>query len=88
MQPIPLLKKLSLGALALLSIPTITQADVEDRLYDFTDAYYLQNGVNPAAISGRRQPGPNAAEDTPIFACSDSPDFPRGLSGWLCTSIS
>src|SRR5215212_4415040 len=67
MQAKLLLKNLSLGALALLAIPTLTQAAVEDRLYDFTDAYYLQNGVNPAAISGRRQPGPSAAEDTPIF---------------------
>ena len=57
MQPLTLLKKLSLGALVLLAISTITQAGVEDRLYDFTDAYYAENGVNPAAISGRRQPG-------------------------------
>jgi hypothetical protein len=67
MQPKHLLKKLSLGALALLALPTITQAGLQDRLYDFTDAYYFENGVNPAAISGRRQPGPSAAEDTPIF---------------------
>ena len=67
MQTKQLVRNLSLGALALLAIPTITQAGVEDRLYDFTDAYYQQNGVNPAAISGRRQPGPSAAEDTPIF---------------------
>jgi len=44
-------------------------ADVEDRLYDFTDAYYLRNGVNPAAIFGRRQAGaPLAVADTPIFS--------------------
>ena len=67
MQPKLLLKNLSLGALALLAIPTLTQGAIQDRLYDFTDAYYLENGVNPAAISGRRQPGPSAAEDTPIF---------------------
>ena len=36
-------------------VPTIALADEEDRLYDFTDAYYLANGVNPAAIDGRRQ---------------------------------
>jgi hypothetical protein len=62
------MKILSLGALALLAIPSATKADVEDRLYDFTDAYYLQNGINPAAIDGRRQPGPLAASDTPIFS--------------------
>lgn len=43
-------------------------ADAQDRLYDFTDAYYLKNGVNPAAISGRRQAdGIRAVVDTPFF---------------------
>jgi hypothetical protein len=68
MKPASLLKYLSLGALALLAIPTVATADVRDRLYDFTDAYYQQNGLNPAAIDGRRQPGPLAVSDTPIFA--------------------
>ncbi len=36
--------------MALFAVPSFTKADVEDRLYDFTDAYYLQNGVNPALI--------------------------------------
>jgi len=29
------------------------RGDVEDRIYDFNDAYYLANGVNPAKIGGR-----------------------------------
>ena len=53
--------------MALLAVPSVLQAGVQDRLYDFTDAYYLQNGINPAAIDGRRQPGPLAATDTPNF---------------------
>lgn len=53
-------------ALALTS--TLAQADVQDRLYDFTDAYYRQNGVDPAKIDGRREVGPLAAADTPIFS--------------------
>ncbi len=57
----------SLSALALLIAPAILPAGIQDRLYDFTDAYYFQNGVNPAAIDGRRQPGPLAASDTPNF---------------------
>jgi hypothetical protein len=58
---------LLLGASALATSPT--RADVEDRLYDFTDAYYLQNGVNPAAIEGRRQAGtPLATTDAPFFS--------------------
>ncbi|MFL6595516.1 MAG: hypothetical protein ACJ8HQ_08745 [Chthoniobacterales bacterium] len=67
MKPLPTIKLLSLGALAFLAIPSISKADVQDRLYDFTDPYYQQNGVNPAAIDGRRQPGPLAVTDTPIF---------------------
>ncbi|MFN3648129.1 MAG: hypothetical protein ACK47B_01010 [Armatimonadota bacterium] len=64
-----------LSALALLAAPLLVslaapaRADVADRLYDFTDAFYLQNGVNPAAIAGRRQAVPPlAVQDTPIFA--------------------
>lgn len=41
---------------------------VANRLFDFADAYYQQNGVNPAAIEGRRQPVlPLATSDTPPF---------------------
>src|SRR5262245_47554732 len=60
-------KLLPLVVMALLAASSVTKADVEDRLYDFTDAYYLENGVNPALIQGRMQPGPNAVNDTPIF---------------------
>jgi len=66
-QPHTRKKLITLSAMALLALPTLTKADVKDRLYDFTDAYYTQNGVNPAAIDGRRQPGPLAASDTPNF---------------------
>ncbi len=59
---------LALLTLALLAAPSLVKADVEDRLYDFTDAYYTQNGVDPALIAGRMQPGPIAVEDTPIFS--------------------
>ena len=58
----------TLTAALLASAFTPARADVEDRLYDFTDAFYLQNGVNPAAIAGRRQPVlPLATTDTPLF---------------------
>ena len=53
--------------MALFAAPSLLNAGVRDRLYDFTDAYYLQNGINPTAIDGRRQPGPLAATDTPNF---------------------
>ncbi len=59
---------LPLLAVALLAAPVTSKADVQDRLYDFTDAYYLANGVNPALIGGRMQPGPTAVTDTPIFS--------------------
>jgi hypothetical protein len=56
------------AALTVLAAPMIARADVEDRLYDFTDAYYLQNGVNPAAIAGRRQAvAPSGTTDRPIY---------------------
>lgn len=61
-------KLLPLLAVALLATPSLLHADVKDRLYDFTDAYYLENGVNPALIAGRMQPGPVAVEDIPNFS--------------------
>ena len=61
-------KLLPLLAMALLASPSLLKADVKDRLYDFTDAYYLENGVNPALIPGRMQPGPVAVIDTPNFS--------------------
>lgn len=33
----------------------VARADVQDRLFDFLDQYYVQNGVNPARIINRRQ---------------------------------
>ena len=60
---------LALAVMALFAVPSFTKADVEDRLYDFTDAYYLQNGVNPALIGGRMEAGTGIAGiDTPIFS--------------------
>lgn len=55
-------------AVGLVAAPALLKADVDDRLYDFTDAYYRQNGINPNFISGRIQPGPIAVIDTPIFS--------------------
>lgn len=54
---------------AVLCVGTSARADDEDRLYDFTDAFYLENGVNPAAIAGRRLPNPpQATGDVPFFS--------------------
>jgi hypothetical protein len=60
-------KLLSFVVTALLLAPAFLKADVKDRLYDFTDAYYRQNGIDPLAIQGRREPGPSAATDMPNF---------------------
>jgi hypothetical protein len=50
-------------------LPAPARADVEDRLYDFTDAFYLRNGINPAALVGRRQANPPlAVADRPMFS--------------------
>src|SRR6476659_3715004 len=62
-------KLLALAVMVLFAVPSFTQADVQDRLYDFTDAYYLTNGVNPALIGGRMEAGTGiAVTDTPIFS--------------------
>ncbi|HEY0407829.1 MAG TPA: hypothetical protein VGC89_18990 [Pyrinomonadaceae bacterium] len=54
---------------ALAAAPLVARADVQDRLFDFTDAYYQQNGVNPAAIVNRINGlPPRAIFDNPIFA--------------------
>lgn len=63
-----MLKYIITLTMAVLALPSLLHADVEDRLYDFTDSYYLQNGINPALISARMQPGPIAVVDTPIFS--------------------
>ena len=58
---------LAMAAMLLLSGTAL--ADENDRLYDFTDAFYRQNGVNPTAITSRRQPVPPlATTDIPLFS--------------------
>ena len=46
------------------------RADISDRLFDFTDQYYAQNGVNITRIFNRRQVtgNGNSVFDTPFFA--------------------
>ena len=54
---------------ALAAAPARTRAEVTDRLYDFTDEFYRQNGVDPSKIVGRRQgAAPLAVIDAPFFA--------------------
>lgn len=80
--------------MTLLAAPSFTQAGVLDRLYDFTDAYYSQNGINPAAIDGRRQPGPLAVTDTPNFpfqrnlrALLTLPNYDHSGNAWYFTVL-
>lgn len=55
-------------AAAMFAVTPSASADVTDRLYDFTDAYYQQNGINPVKLAGRKQaPSANAVIDTPNF---------------------
>ncbi len=57
-----------MAAFAFCVAPMLATAATQDRLYDFTDAYYLQNGIDPAAIDGRREAVlPLATEDLPFF---------------------
>jgi hypothetical protein len=51
------------------AMPTLSYAGVQDRLFDFLDQYYYQNGVDATRISGRRQVTGNGASvfDTPNF---------------------
>ena len=62
--------KFALAALLMLAAaPLVTRAEVQNRLYDFTDAYYRKNGVDPAKIAGRRQGvAPLGAIDVPFFS--------------------
>jgi hypothetical protein len=84
---------LVLGATVLAASPA--PADEEDRLFDFNDTYYLQNGVNPAAISGRRQPVlPSATADEPYFsdqrgvrALLTFPAYDHSGSPWFFTVL-
>jgi len=58
-----------MAAFAFCVAPMLATAAAQDRLYDFTDAYYLQNGIDPAAIDGRREAVlPLATEDLPFFS--------------------
>lgn len=45
------------------------RAEIQDRLFDFNDNYYRQNGVNPDLIQGRR----NGTDGRSVF---DAPYFP------------
>lgn len=57
-----------LAAALMFSSFTSARADVEDRLFDFTDAYYWQNGVDPSKIVGRRTGSDGRSVfDTPAF---------------------
>ena len=54
---------------ALAATPVMTQAKIQDRLFDFVDQYYAQNGVDVTKIFGRRQVtgNGNSVFDTPNF---------------------
>ena len=53
---------------ALAAAPIHARAGIEHRLFDFTDEYYRQNGVDPAAIVNRRQGvAPRGTLDAPMF---------------------
>lgn len=73
-------KLLLLGA---LGVSVLAQADVADRMYDFTDAYYLKNGVDPQGIVGRRQAVlPLATESNPIFPYQRNVRALFTIGGW------
>jgi len=58
----------SLFALALAAAPLLASAEPQNRIYDFTDTYYRQNGIEPAGIDGRREAVlPLATADVPFF---------------------
>jgi hypothetical protein len=56
-------------AAMLAATPILTFAGVQDRLFDFIDPYYFQNGVDASRIFGRRQVtgNGNSIIDTPNF---------------------
>lgn len=69
------MKKLSLLTFALTMTTALAltartaQADVQDRLFDFTDAHYAKNGIDPAKLAGRKQaPSASAVIDIPFFS--------------------
>lgn len=58
----------ALLALIALASPLTARADIRDRLFDFTDEFYRQNGVDPTLIQGRRQGvAPRGTIDAPFF---------------------
>lgn len=58
----------ALAVLVAIAAPLTAFADIEDRLFDFTDEYYVQNGVDPARIVNRRQGvAPRGTIDAPNF---------------------
>ena len=60
--------KRSLAALLLVVPAALALASEVDRVFDFTDAYYRANGVEPTKINGRRQaPSAQAVIDTPNY---------------------
>lgn len=56
-------------AAILSATPILSLAGVQDRLFDFIDPYYYQNGVDASRIFGRRQVtgNGNSIIDTPNF---------------------
>lgn len=59
----------ALAAVLMVSSFAPVSADVEDRLFDFTNAYYWQNGVDPTKIVGRRTgTDGRSVFDTPPFS--------------------
>lgn len=54
---------------AFAAAPLKARAEVQNRLYDFTDEFYRKNGIDPAKIIGRRQGvAPLGTTDAPFFA--------------------
>jgi hypothetical protein len=60
----------ALAALLMLAAaPLVARAEVQNRLYDFTDDFYRKNGIDPAKIINRRQGvAPLGAIDAPFFS--------------------
>jgi len=60
--------KATLTTLTLSLAATAVFAGVQDRPYDFNDAYYRANGIEPTLLSGRIvAPSTRAVIDTPLF---------------------
>jgi hypothetical protein len=59
----------ALAVLITLAVPhRVAQANVQDRLFDFTDDFYKQNGVDPTQIVNRvNGTAPRSIFDSPFF---------------------